>query len=427
VTVVAGGRPVFGPESYFLLIGFGTLGATIHAAGTFLHPYVLFMGWGLVAFLLGVLSFSRWADFDHKEELRAFCERPFDRHLGRRQRDALLALGILSLLVTVAYFLLLGSFAPLAAALSFLESGAEGMMRTYNEVRRSSSATGRYLAPGYVAQFKNCLLPLITLVLFFEQRGNSRSQGRWLLRLFLLATILGLVGTGARFGLAFFGASLLALGVAPFMGPSRLRPRSVLLIGVAALLGLTAMTLMMGARGQKTLGVPVLWAPVQVIDRVFVSPSHERFRIYEEFLDRQPPQWGRGALRELENILPGRAQYTLTNRFHEMLYGSPNGNVSLDFWGSIWYDYRWWGLGVAYLLGVGMHAFYIWMIRGSRTIYRMTILGYAGIVLGLSTDLQVLILRGFVTSLALLWLLEMVARLSVVRSRAAMRADRLPA
>ena len=165
---------------------------------------------------------------------------------------------------------------------------------------------------GYVSQFKDILLPLITIVFFFHWRLRRKRSSRNLFAVLLVATVLLSIGTGARYYLAFFGAALTILGMAPFMRPMRFTRRQIVALLVLLLVALSSLTLMMGSRGLQRLPVPVLWAPYQVVERVFVLPSEQRLMAYERFLVDQPPQWGRGSLRELRQILPGRSDTSLS-------------------------------------------------------------------------------------------------------------------
>jgi len=396
---VAGGRWIIGPETFFLVMAEGTYVATAYAAaadGTPNSAYVFFIAAGIAAFIAGTLVSRATFGFDHRAELERFRRQSWTNDLRGVRLAGVVLVGVVSIAVTVLYFTRLGFFVPAAALSTFVSAGPDSMMKVYNSLR-SASTTGEYLGLGYVIQFKNCLLPLTTLLLYYRARVRPSLGIRVLVLAFALATALASVGTGARFPLAFLGASFLILGVARLMEPLRLARRTVVVLVVLFLVLLSSLTLMMGARGNRTLDLPVLWAPYQVVERVFIGPSVERFHVYELYLSEQEPQWGRGTLRELRNVLPGRAPLTLTNRLHQMLYGSPRGNVSLDYWGAVWYDFHWFGTLFAFFHGFLLNAFYVGILRGRKRLSRVVVLLYAGIVLGFATDPQVLLLRGFLT------------------------------
>lgn len=396
---VAEGRLIFGPETFFLFLALGTYAASAMAASPLSRPYVVFVGCGVAAFMLGTMASKLFFRFGHRRELDAFIAAPWGDDLRGSRLAAVAGLAILSALVTATFFVLLGFYVPYEALRTLVVDGPQVMMVEYNRHRAlSTSASGRYLGLGYVSQFKDCLLPLITILFYFRWRLQADRASRRAFFVLLVVTTAAVIGTGSRYHLAFFGASLVMIGLASYMRPLRFSRRQIVLVGGLLMTLLSGLTLMMGSRGIKSLDVPVLWAPYQVIERVFVLPSEQRLLVYEKFLFDQPPQWGMGALQELRIILPGRPSTPpLSSLFHEMLFGSPLGNVSLDTWGSLWYDFHWLGVAVALILGFMMNGYYVWLLRGPKRLSRVVTLAYAGLIFGTATDLQVLILHGFLT------------------------------
>ncbi len=394
---VAGRRLLIGPESFFLALSLATYAASAVVAGPAAQPYVLYIGFGISVFVFGTMASKMVFGFDHRRELSAFRDAPWQDDLQGRRRRVVLGIAAVAVAITCAYFLLLGYYVPWEALRTYLVEGPEAMRATYAGLRRGTSSAGPYLGLGYVSQFKDCLLPLVTILFFFHWLLGRRTSSRNLFIGLLVVTVLASVGTGSRYHLAFFGASFCLLGAAPYMRPLRFGRRQALMVLGILMGALSALTLMMGSRGMDTLEVPVLWAPVQVVERVFVSPAEQRLEVYERFLVDEPPQWGMGTVETLQQILPGRLPSTLSGRLHHLLFGSPHGNVSLDVWGALWYDFRWFGLLFAFGLGFAMNAFYVRMIRGPKRLVRVVTVAFAGLILGVATDLQVLVLHGFVT------------------------------
>lgn len=424
---VARMRLIVGPESYFLAMATGTFFATAHSAiGSGSVPallYANFMGAGVLAFVLGCVTCTVILRFDHRVELKEFIARPWRDDLVNVKRTATLAVGVVGVGVTAAYFYELGTYVPWEALEALLTAGPSAMIDTYSAARRDTRV-GTYLGLGYVIQFKDCLLPLVTLLLLVKMRMRAaRGTGLWV-GVFLLASLAAAVGTGSRFALASFGALVCVVGVAPYLKPFRFSRKEAVAVAVGALVLLSALTLMMGPRGQEVpfAGTP-LWAPYQVMERVFIGPAQERLLVFELFLADAAPQWGGAALETLQTALPGRRDYTLSNELHELLYGNPDGNVALDVWGILWYDWQWGGLVVVFIIGFLFHAFYVRVLRGPKKLIRVVSLTYAGFVLGLATDLQVLLLRGFGTLLIFLLLVEFLGMLPRPsgRVRAALR------
>jgi hypothetical protein len=402
--LVAQGRWIVGPETFFLLMAFGTYVATASAALAVGEPqsdYVVYIGIGTLCFVAGTATARLVLDFGHRNELAAFRERPWRHDLRGVVIGAALVAGVASLAMLALHYWWAGGLVPVSAFLVLLRQGPEAMAAAYNELRLAP-ASGTYLGPGYAAQLRNAVLPVVTLLCYFRYRVEPALRWGLLFALFLGATILVSLGTGARFPLAFFGLAFLLVGHARLVSPLRFHKRMLFAVAGGLFALLSALTLMMGTRQQDVLEVPFLWAPYQVIERVFVSPSAERFDVYRWFLANEEPRWGGGLAEQLQIVLPGRAEYTLSNQLHELVYGNPLGDVGLDFWGSTWLDFRWLGLVVAAAFGFLSHAFYVWLVRGPKRLSRVPILLYSGIILGLATDLQVLLLRGFLTCLLLL-------------------------
>lgn len=410
---VAQRKLIVGPETFFLLMGVGTFATTVYLAaqaGAYAHPYAVYIGLGLLCFTGGTFAGRFVLRFRHRRELLGFQSKPWSNDLAGLRFSTVAIIGFVSLGITFAYFYLLGYFVPYEAVRTLLSPEARHVSTVYNELRRASGNTGTYLFAGYVFQFKNCLLPLVTIVLYYKARLHPTWFRYSVFLFFLGSTVLAAVGTGSRFAFAFFAGTFVIVGFAPYMAPYRFRLQQAILGVAGPLVVLSGLTLLMGARGQQKISEhPLLWAPFQLLNRIFVLPATERFEIYEMFLAGKKPLWGAGTLSQLRIALPGRQEYTLSNQLHELLYGSPTGNVALDIWGSLWYDFHWLGLAALFLFGFACHGFYVWMIRGPKQFIRVIVLAYAGIVLGLTTDLQVLILRGFFTCLVLL-LLVRVAR-----------------
>ena len=405
---VARRRVVIGPEGIFLVLNTGTYIATLHAAsisGIATYPYCDFIGLGLISFVFGTAASILTWRFNHRRSQEIFLERPWIDDVRGAKLVFISATVLVALAVVGTYFYLLGFFVPHAALQAFLGSGSEEMATAYNALRRQTSATGTYLAAGYVFQFKNCLLPLATIITYFKLRKTPRLATSFVLVFLAVMTVLATIGTGARFALAFFVGSFLIISCSHLARPFRLTGRLAVLIGVALLLALSLLTLMMGSRGrEKETDIPLLWSVYQVLDRVVVSPAEERLQIFDLFLQYEEPQMGRIALENLRILLPGRQEDTLANQMHELLYGSATGNAGPDFWGLIWYDFQWFGLLISFFVGFLFNSYYIATLRGPKRMTRVVTLLFAGLILGSATDLLVLILRGFLTCMLFLGL-----------------------
>jgi len=414
--VTARRRLLIGAETLFLGMATCTYFATwARASGTGSAQgmrYAFFIGVGIVCFVLGTVAATTVARFDHRRELDAFVDRPWRDDLCGVKRTFAVLVGFVAVGVTIAYFVQVGVFVPVDALRALVESGPAAMMETYAALR-ASTRVGDYLGLGYVMQFKDVLLPLVALLFLVQYRiGSAERSARWL-ALFLSVALVGAVGTGARFPLAMLGALVALIGIAPFMAPASLSLRQSMAFGGGILAFLSALTMMMGRRGQLAPVEGLLWAPYQVLERVCIGPAGERLLVFERFLFDKEPQLGAAAVDSLRIALPGASEYTLPNQLHELLYGNPSGNVGLDVWGALWYDWQWGGLLLAFGLGFVFHAMYVKILRGPKRVIRVVALTHAGFILGLATDLQVLLLRGFLSVLLFLVISEVLGSIGV--------------
>lgn len=416
--VTGGGRLIIGAETLFLGLAACTYHTTLETsmatASSEGMRYALFMGSGILCFVLGTITANGIARFDHRRELDAFVARPWLDDLRGVKRGYVIVVAVVAVAVTVAYFVSLGTFVPWGALRALLRGGPTAMMTAYAELRASTRA-GAYLGLGFVIQFKDVLLPLVAVLFFVQYRLRPRALPRYPYLLVLVAAMLGTVGTGSRFALAMLGVLFFLIGIAPYMAPARLTRRQGVAVALIVITLLSTLTLMMGARGRETPFRSFLWAPYLVFERVCAGPAGERLILFERFLAHQEPQLGAGTIDALRIALPGPSEYTLPNQLHEILYGNPNGNAGLDVWGGLWYDWQWGGLLFAFALGMLFHAGYVALLRGRKGLIRVVSLTYAAFILGLASDLQVLLLRGFATVLLFLLLSEAICLVRIDR------------
>ena len=409
--VVAQWRLIFGPESIFLLLGSSTFCATWYACwkgDADFHPYGTFVGLGVVAFVAGTLASKRLVSFEHRDLLWEYSLRPWEGRLAGSDTYWMGVVAVGSTLVTGVYFYFAGALVPFKVLARVFVDDLATLNESFRQLRASTSGavSARYLWPGYVAQFKNCLLPLTCLLFYFKFAVSRRIVWLTAWCALLVATALATTGTGSRFPFAIFVATFLFVGTSPLVAPFRMSDRLLLGVGVVGATLLIGLTIMMGARGQQaTRGFGPLWAPAQIVDRALFFPGREKVVVYQKFLATEPPQWGRGALRQLATVLPGRpSTEALSNRLHALVYGNPKGNVALDYWGALWFDFRWLGLLASALTGLLLNLYYVSLLKGTKNLLRVATMSFAGVALGTSPDLHVLFLRGFLTCFVFLYL-----------------------
>ena len=242
---------------------------------------------------------------------------------------------VISIAITALYYVNVGY-------LAFFESlrALAGSTDTdFAALRLESYAGSRYFFPGYVNQFKNALLPALTIAVLVSAH-HLRARGRVMTTALLLPiALLALLGTGQR------GAFVLALGVAvvaaSLIAPGSFR-RNAFRIGLLGL-GLFFVTTIASGRATTALRtaegiggqIGVLFD--QLAFRLLGSnqlSSVVGFRYVHETDVPFASEWAASII----GLLPGLPGSDLSNRIFAMLYGSSRGTAPLSLWGSAYHN-----------------------------------------------------------------------------------------
>ncbi|MET8308630.1 hypothetical protein [Micromonospora sp. NPDC005173] len=254
---------------------------------------------------------------------------------------AILAVIGVSILITVAYFKAVGYSAFLTGLWGRL-SGSPADIAT---LRLESYAGSAYFYPGYVNQFKNVILPSLTLVLVAWSFSRSGLFARACSIALLGVSALALMATGQRSALVMF---LLTAMVFTFLHHGRRLPRAAL---VPVILGLPLVLLstFVLARGAGSAEHPVRTALTDLIAR-FVNDNQESGIAAFIYTSASPVRYGREWLEQLAGVLPGNRGSDLSGQVFATLYGSTRGTSPPSLWGSIHYNFD--TVGVILLAGL---------------------------------------------------------------------------
>lgn len=258
------------------------------------------------------------------------------------------------ILIVIIYYRGVGSSALIEGVRNTLTGGDADIAG----IRLSAYAGDQYLAPGYVNQFKNALLPALVAVFitYWVQMGQKRP----LLTAFLVGfTIFGLVGTGQRG--AFIHVSA-AVAVYLYLLAGNRFNRSTLLIGFGAVGVLLVATLALG-RGSTESGPgasfidQITLAGTDLISRFLEQQQNGGITAFR-YVYEQPIQWGGEWWAAFTGLLPGAGGTDLPSRVFETVYGSTRGTISPSIWGSVYHNFGWFGIIVI----PGLMAFVIGMV-----------------------------------------------------------------
>ena len=212
-----------------------------------------------------------------------------------------------------------------------------------------SSGEERWMAPGYIKQLRDILMPLGGLLVLFAIR---RRPVRFVLLSFTLVPVIALlmISSGER-------SSVLLFLIAVFYIAARtVRKRNLsagvvvgplLVAGLVAISTFLALTSSFASRRDYAETNTVLI----LADRVLTRTPGENVLGARVWM-RGALLPGAGWLSELASVIPG-TQKTLSNLIHEDLGGGDLGNSVLGTWIDVYYNFGW-GLGIFAAFSVGI-------------------------------------------------------------------------
>lgn len=259
----------------------------------------------------------------------------------------------ISILVCTAYYWALGYNVFFLGVWAY----ATGTPLDITSLRLDSYSGSQYLFPGYVNQFRNVLLPalsLVTIIALFRSRRRSRW---WVATGLVAATLFFMLGTGQRG--AFVTIMLVVVTFIAFVSPRAfwrwMPPVAAATIPLFLLatfaLGRAQVQLDKASGPLEQLGV--LFG--QLGFRIFGSNQEASVAGFRFIYDR-PTQWGGEWWQAAVGLLPGIRGSDISNQIHALLYGSDRGTAPLSVWGSTFYNFGFGGvIVIAVLLALAVH------------------------------------------------------------------------
>jgi hypothetical protein len=226
-----------------------------------------------------------------------------------------------------------------------------------------ASGEERWIAPGYLKQLRDVLLPLATLLILFSVR--RRPVGFVVMSIVSIVVISVLmISSGERAPVLLFllGAFYAAFKAVRWNLQSL---RAVVVpivlmaaIGAGTFLALTSSFTSRYEEGASIAGV--------LVDRIITRAPEENV-FGAPVWSRGAPFPGAGWISELSSVLPG-TQKTLSNLIHEYLGGGDIGNSVLGAWVDVQYNFGWsLGIAVSVLVGFVVALFNHW-VNSCRTV-----------------------------------------------------------
>ncbi|MEZ5498963.1 MAG: oligosaccharide repeat unit polymerase [Steroidobacteraceae bacterium] len=238
--------------------------------------------------------------------------------------------------LSVAYSVYLAGLGSLLASLlSFAMGNGDGQAVLEQRLHYSTGDQG-WLAPGYVKQLRDILLPLVALILLFTIRRKTATF--LLTSAIVLATVVPLLlASGQRGPLVLFalGMSYAAIGA----NRNRVVSTKAIFALVVVSLFVISTAFILVTRSFASRGYDDSTVGVLLLDRIVT-------RLPEENID-SAGVWLRGAtfpgagwVSDLASVMPG-TQEGLSNELHAELGGGARGNSVLGLWIDVFYNFGW--------------------------------------------------------------------------------------
>ncbi len=380
---------------------------------------------GMLIFVAGARVARQVTQFLPKEEYSEFKKKPiyFDLHSGVYWWT-IVCMGAVATLVGAVQAQLIGYAVPWEALELYIDSGDPFQTQiVYSSLRKGiSNAVIGWVAPGYVMQFTQVLLPIVVCFLYIRVVVLKRVSDKLVLLLFLLPCLYFLTIRGQRGPIVNFALWFLFL-VSSKYGPlgniTLSRKRLPLVIGILAagfyVLGTVFMRRnvgfgeVFGVSATGIVGVTVT-SLMDLLDRVVLVTS--RVQLFAmDVLHREPFSWGRGWLESLSLVLPGYRP-SLANRIGQIVTGDLLVSGPVDLWSSIWLDFGWIGMVfIPFVIGFLLQRYTIIFFRGKKTATRIVVLFVASFTfIGVGEPIG-LFNNGFVTLVIYYYLVRMVKNL----------------
>lgn len=247
----------------------------------------------------------------------------------------LIALYVASVAISGAYYLAAGGV-PL---LQGTQAALSGSSFDTQSARLETYAGAGYLYPGYVNQFKNAILPILTLA-FIHRLWVEKLTGRLPLTLVMTAImVICVAGTGQRQAIML----VLAIGVIAAWRGRVLRASTLVWVAAGGFAVFSLLTLLLNRQEDDLAAASGISGKAGVFAnslarRVFLEQADSGISAFHYTYPR-PIQWGSEWATDILGVLPGMRGSDLANQVFAMLWGTPRGTAPASLWGGLHYNF----------------------------------------------------------------------------------------
>lgn len=275
---------------------------------------------------------------------------------------------IVSIIVCVTYYIAIGYNFMIVALRSLIFESS--VLSNARELRLLTYSGDRYLAPGYVNQFKNILFPLMCMYLYVKLLYIKNNKYRPYVILYTVLSLLFLAGTGQR------GATIYAIITAVILINLTLndkdRIRHNLVFFVSSFLLFSLLSIFLG-REVKDLNQLDFNNLLSLFTGRIFDANQLSSVIGFRYVYNLDTVWGKEWLTDLISLLPGqRTDLSIANIVHGVLYGTTRGTAPISIWGDVWLNFGLIGIIIIpVLIGVVLESLYYRMITHEKSLERL--------------------------------------------------------
>jgi oligosaccharide repeat unit polymerase len=298
-----------------------------------------------------------------------------------------LLLGIIvtvSIIVGTAYFYAVGYNLFLESIVSFIKGENLSALAADLVTKRLESYSGeRYFAPGYVNQFKNILLPLITLFLIAKYCLQKKRMDLLIVLGLVPLNVIFLLGTGQRG--AFMRIMLILFVFINITMTSRknLLANLIVLITSITLFAFTSFSLGRVTNEEST-GQSVMAKLIMELPKRMLAGNQKAAVVGFRYVYDKDIQYGADWWSHMKEVLPGQGdKITLESENFQILSGSTRGTAPLSIWGQIWYNFGPVGvIVISFIMGLIYKWLYVRFLHKRKSLLNLLIHAAITVMIG---------------------------------------------